>query len=130
MTAVAGPPDPVALDLRAYNGVAFDAWINWTDDGTATGATADLSAWLARVRFGPKGTWETAPANIDTTTNATTVGRITLAATSPNMKLAIPAAVMATANFRRLHYVLEVTDPTGTMWRWAEGNMTLDRADV
>lgn len=128
MTAVAGPPTPAALDLTAYDGVGFDAWIDWTD---AAGALVDLSAYpAARIRFGPRGSWETVPANIDTTTNAATVGRITLAATSPNMKLAIPAVVMTTANFRRLHYVLEVTDPAGTMRRWAEGDMTLDKAEV
>lgn len=128
MTATAGPPGPAALNLIAFSGVVFEALLAWSDDG---GAVLDLSAYpAARVRFGPHGSWETAPADISTTTDAATVGRVTLAATSPNMRLVIPAVVMAAANFRRLHYVLEVTDPGGVMRRWAEGDMTLDRAEV
>lgn len=127
-TATAGPPSPVALTLTAHAGVQFDGWLTWVD---ATNAAVDLSGHQgARLVFGPARSWETVPSDVDTTTNAATVGRITLAATAPNMKIAIPLSVMADVDFRRLHYVLEVTDPAGVTRRWAEGDMTLDRADV
>lgn len=124
----AGPPAPAAITLAAHADVDFDAWLDWADDA---GAPIDMTTHLAaRVRFGPHGSWETPPADIDTTTDPVTVGKIYLAATTPVMRLHIPAVVMAAVDFRAMHYVLEVTDPAGVTRRWAEGDMTLDKAEV
>lgn len=125
MTVVqVGPPAWVEAALSIPQGVDFEAWLNWVD---AAGATLPLSAFHAALAFSAGGAGETVPPLISDTTSAATVGRISLADASPNMRLAIPAAVTETLAFRRLRAVLDVTDAAGVKRRWMEATVTLDR---
>lgn len=122
-TVTIGAPSPVEVNLVILVGVDLDAWMNWTDNG----ATIDLSAYHAALSFTPALPGQTVPAQITDTTNQATVGKLTLASTSPNMKLYMPAAVTTTLDFRRIRATLDVTDAGGNKRRWAEATVTLDR---
>jgi hypothetical protein len=119
-----GAPAAVEASLVIPQGVDFEAWLNWTaPDGT----TLQLGTYHASLAFSAGGAGETAPQTITDTTNATTVGKVTLANVSPNMKLFLPAVVTAGLSFRRIRAVLDVTDATGSTRRWMEADVTLDR---
>lgn len=109
-----------------YSGSDFDAWISFTD---ANGAliTMGVANYHAVITFGVPGTGSTAPGTISDTSDPAVVGAVTLASTSPNVKLHIPKAALTAVSFRSVPWALSITDPTNSTGRWAEGTATWDR---
>lgn len=119
-----GSPPAVEASLSIPAGVDFESWLNWTD---TVGTTLLIGSFHAMMSFSQPGSGEVAPPTITDLTSITTVGKITIANTSPNMKLFIPAVVTAGLAFRRVRAVLDVTDATGAIRRWMECDVALDR---
>jgi hypothetical protein len=119
-----GAPAAVDASLSIPQGVDFEVWLNWTD---AAGTTIQMGTFHATLAFSQGGSGEVAPVAITDLTDGPSVGKVTLANTSPNCKLFIPAVVTAGLVFRKLRAVLDVTDSAGAKRRWLEADVVLDR---
>jgi len=122
---VVGPPTPVGGTTQILAEADWDVWFNWLD---TNGTTIPLSTYSASLTFSAGQSADVVPTAVTNLTLPATVGKITLADTSPNMKLHIPAAVTSTLKFRKLRAALLVVDPSGVKMRWLELDVTLNRS--
>jgi|SRR5262252_2413851 len=109
--------------VNFYGGDTFDLNLNWKD---ANGNLFNLTGWHARLRFYTSKTADrTAPQiEITDTTNAITLGKITLGTASPNIACNMPDEV--TGNYDTTppgYYILEVEDTSGAWQRLMEGKI-------
>lgn len=103
---------PVTYDLTVYTNTTFTAGFRWLPDGATP---QDFTGWTAIMYIGTG-------QGLATFTLATTTGDISLS-TLGDIEIVISPALTHTMKPGTFAYVLDLTDPFGTVQRFLRGQL-------